>query len=127
WIDNKQGMPYRSKEIPFKFEHIYRTSEENFSINKFHENYDNKGPTVVIIKVRNSEEIIGGYNTLDWRSVGLINDGDRSLLSNVYNNYRCKTGISKKHSYEMEMTDNDTFEIEEYKVFQIAMRNSYLE
>ncbi|CAG8598494.1 26501_t:CDS:2 [Gigaspora margarita] len=51
WIDNKQGMPYRFKEIPFKFECIYRASEENFNINKFHENCDNKGPTIVIIKV----------------------------------------------------------------------------
>ncbi|CAG8662171.1 8841_t:CDS:2, partial [Gigaspora rosea] len=172
WIDNKQRMPYRFKEIPFKFECIYRASEENFNIDKFHENCDNKGPTVVIIKVRNSEEIIGGYNPLDWRRVELINYGDRSLPSNVFNNYKCKTlgsfifsflsfskgaiprlnrisnkneaiiwcnkgpcfgsqdlwiqnnssrgsasGISKKHSYEMEVTENDTFEIEEYETF----------
>ncbi|CAG8766133.1 16252_t:CDS:1, partial [Gigaspora margarita] len=94
WIDNKQGMPYHFKEIPFKFECIYRASEESFSINKFHENCDNKGPTVVIIKVRNSGEIIGGYNPLDWRSVKLTNNENRLLPSNIYNNYRCKTSKS---------------------------------
>ncbi|CAG8755926.1 34966_t:CDS:1, partial [Racocetra persica] len=86
WIDNKQETPYRFKDIPFKFDLIYRASQENFSISKFHEKCDNKGPTVVIIKVLNSEEIIGGYNPLDWRSnVELTNDRNR-LLSNVYNN-----------------------------------------
>ncbi|CAG8816598.1 2427_t:CDS:1, partial [Racocetra fulgida] len=94
WIDNKQEKPYRFKELPFKFELIYRASQEHFSINKFHESCDNKGPTVVIIKVLNSEEIIGGYNPLDWRSVELINDGNRRLPSYVYNNHKCKTSKS---------------------------------
>ncbi|CAG8630818.1 21418_t:CDS:1, partial [Racocetra persica] len=48
----------------------------------------------VIIKVLNSEEIIGGYNPLDWCSVELINDGNRTLPSNIYHNYRCETSKS---------------------------------
>ncbi|CAG8726339.1 24420_t:CDS:2, partial [Racocetra persica] len=94
WIDNKRGMPCRFKEIPIKFEFIYRASQEHFSINKFHESCDNKEPAVVIIKVLNSEEIIGGYNPLDWRTVELINDGNRRLSSNIYNNHRRKTSKS---------------------------------
>ncbi|CAG8802184.1 7763_t:CDS:2, partial [Racocetra persica] len=68
WIDKKRGLPYHFKDMPFEFELIYRASQENFSIKKFHVNCDNKGPTVVVIKVLNSKEIIGGYNPLDWRS-----------------------------------------------------------
>ncbi|CAG8671061.1 4796_t:CDS:2, partial [Racocetra fulgida] len=66
WIDKKQGMPYRFNDMPFEFKLIYRASRENFSVDTFHKNCDYVGPTVVIIKVRNSNEIIGGYNPLDW-------------------------------------------------------------
>ncbi|CAG8651233.1 8097_t:CDS:2 [Cetraspora pellucida] len=41
-------------------------------------------------KILNSEEIIGGYNPLDWHSIELINNRNKILPSNVYNNYRCK-------------------------------------
>ncbi|CAG8796901.1 19324_t:CDS:2, partial [Cetraspora pellucida] len=92
WIDNERELPYRFEDMPFKFELIYRTSQENFSISKFHDNCDNKGPTVVIIKVLNSKEIIGRYNPLDWRSTGLMND--RCSSSNAYDDYKCKTSKS---------------------------------
>ncbi|RGB40520.1 TLD-domain-containing protein [Rhizophagus diaphanus] len=81
WIDKKKGNPYRIKDIPFKFELIYRASLERFSINKFHKCCDNKGPTVVVIKVRKSGEIIGGYNPLDWRSDHKHQASDSFLFS----------------------------------------------
>ncbi|GET51280.1 BTB/POZ domain-containing protein [Rhizophagus irregularis DAOM 181602=DAOM 197198] len=81
WIDKKKGIPYRTKDIPFKFELIYRASLERFNINKFHECCDNKGPTVVVIKVRKSGEIIGGYNPLDWRSDHEYQASDSFLFS----------------------------------------------
>ncbi|PKB94211.1 hypothetical protein RhiirA5_480070, partial [Rhizophagus irregularis] len=54
WIDKKRGASYNFKNIPFKLELIYRASQEDFKIKKFHENCDNKGPTVVVIKVHDS-------------------------------------------------------------------------
>ncbi|CAG8516151.1 10975_t:CDS:1, partial [Acaulospora morrowiae] len=43
------------------------------------------GPTLVVIKVRNSGEIIGGYNPLEW-----LGGGDISLID--YDNYdQCET------------------------------------
>ncbi|CAG8552876.1 25096_t:CDS:2, partial [Gigaspora rosea] len=169
WIDKKQGMPYRFKDIPFEFELIYQASRENFSIDKFHESCDDKGPTVVIIKVRNSNEIIGGYNPLYWYENDLMRR-NRSNIFNNSNNYKFKktsksfifslsngkiprlsrvsspkeaiawcvskgpcfgfqdlwigsnSGISKHHSYEMGIIDKETFEIEEYEVFQIIYK-----
>ncbi|CAG8740268.1 6570_t:CDS:1, partial [Racocetra fulgida] len=173
WIDKEQKGHYRFKDIPFKFDLIYLASLEDFSINKFHSKCDNKEPTVVIIKVRNSGEIIGGYNPLNWRSTELMKN--RNLPSNVYNDYKCETsrsfifslfslsnrtipklshvtskqeaiiwsidkgpcfglqdlwilydhsqnvatGRCKKHSYNVGIIDKDTFEIEEYEIFQI--------
>jgi hypothetical protein len=80
WIDKKRETPYKFKDIPFKFKLNYRANQEGFEINKFHENCDNKGPTVVIIKVRNSDEIIGGYNPLEWRSFKIVEDERSPLL-----------------------------------------------
>ncbi|GBC10234.1 hypothetical protein RclHR1_09460007 [Rhizophagus clarus] len=87
WIDKKKGIPYRLKDIPFEFKLIYRASREGFNTEKFHECCDNKGPTVVIIKVQNSGEIIGGYNPLDWRSFN-------STKKEPYIDHECKTSNS---------------------------------
>ncbi|CAB4420221.1 unnamed protein product [Rhizophagus irregularis] len=167
WIDKKKGIPYRLKDIPIKFELIYRASHEGFNTNKFHECCDNKGPTVVIIKVRNSGEIIGGYNSLDWRSVKYKG----SHYNRFYIDHKCKTsnsfifslfsstngvipilsrvtskkeaiiwckdkgpcfglqdlwinnnsmfGRSKQKYYKKKIINRETFEIEDYEVFQI--------
>ncbi|PKC08946.1 hypothetical protein RhiirA5_416302 [Rhizophagus irregularis] len=98
WI-NKKRTPYHYKSLPFKFKLIYRASRDGFGINKFHNNCDNKGSTVVVFKVRNSKEIIGGYNPLEWRSVKTEENETSSLLSHnqdFYNNYnyKCKTSNS---------------------------------
>ncbi len=34
----------------------------------FHEKCDNQGPTIVVAKVKGSEQIVGGYNPLAWDS-----------------------------------------------------------
>ncbi|GBC10238.1 hypothetical protein RclHR1_09460011 [Rhizophagus clarus] len=177
WIDKKKEIPYRIKDIPFKFELIYRASTERFSSYKFHEYCDNKGPTVVIIKVRNSGEIIGGYNPLDWRSIKSSNDRNQSYHKfEFYFDHKCKTsdsfifsltnrvipvlsrvsskeeaiiwcrnrgpcfglqdlwvhqsslerGRSKQNSYEKKIINKETFEMEEYEVFQIIDERHFL-
>ncbi|CAG8832342.1 44497_t:CDS:2, partial [Gigaspora margarita] len=142
WID-KRKIPYHFTNLPFEFMLIYRASRDGFGIENFHENCDNKGPTVVIIKVRNSGEIIGGYNPLEWcktenneRTFPILsqvsskekaiiwcrNKGpcfglhDLHITSSRPDNIICK---SKKHSYEKKVICRETFEIEEYEVFQI--------
>ncbi|CAB4478599.1 unnamed protein product [Rhizophagus irregularis] len=56
-----------------------------------------KGPTVVVIKVHDSGEIIGGYNPLEWRSFKTAED-ERSLLlyhnDDFYNNHQRKSSNS---------------------------------
>ncbi|CAG8463240.1 21124_t:CDS:2, partial [Gigaspora rosea] len=94
WIDKKQGMQYRFKDIPFEFKLIYQASRENFSVNKFHMNCDFKGPTIVTIKIRNSNEIIGGYNPLDWGENNENNDYDfkKSSKSFIFSLFSLNNG-----------------------------------
>ncbi|RIA80687.1 hypothetical protein C1645_810344 [Glomus cerebriforme] len=87
WIDKKKENSYQFNDIPFELKLIYRANYESFNIDDFHYKCDNKGPTVVIIKVLNSGEIIGGYNPLEWRSSKIVQDERSSLLYHNYDFY----------------------------------------
>ncbi|PKY55923.1 hypothetical protein RhiirA4_475780, partial [Rhizophagus irregularis] len=97
WV-HKKRTPYNNyKDLPSKFKLIYRASRDGFGINNFHENCDNKESTVVVIKIRDSGEIIGGYNPLEWRSIKIERNETSYLLShnqNFYNDYKCKASNS---------------------------------
>ncbi|GBC07282.1 hypothetical protein RclHR1_07360005 [Rhizophagus clarus] len=58
WIDRK----------PCKFKPLYRASRDGNTAAAFHKKCDNKGVTIVIVKIKNSEQIVGGYNPLSWDS-----------------------------------------------------------
>src|SRR6201996_619114 len=56
WIDKKDSSHYNKKNIPYKFNLLYRASRDGNSAAVFHEKCDNKGATVVIAKIQNSEK-----------------------------------------------------------------------
>ena len=47
---------------------IYRASRDGITAEAFHKKCDNKGATIVIIKIKDSKQIIGGYNPFEWDS-----------------------------------------------------------
>src|SRR5205823_2090966 len=61
WIDKKENSHYNIRNIPYKFNLIYRSSRDGQSASAFHANCDNKRATIVIAKFKNSEQIVGGY------------------------------------------------------------------
>ncbi|RGB42269.1 hypothetical protein C1646_751167 [Rhizophagus diaphanus] len=64
WIDRKNDNYLRN--IPYNFNLIYRSTRDDNTIAKFHEKTDNKGANIVVAKIKNTNQIIGGYNPLDW-------------------------------------------------------------
>ncbi|GBC00444.1 hypothetical protein RclHR1_03860009 [Rhizophagus clarus] len=64
WIDRKNDNYLRN--IPYNFNLLYRSSRDGNTIKKFHEKTDNKGANIVIVKIKNTDQMIGGYNPLDW-------------------------------------------------------------
>jgi hypothetical protein len=71
WIEKRNETYYRDyglKDIPYHFKLIYHTSKDDKTPGAFHEKCDNKGPTIVIIKIKESKQIIGGYNPFSWDS-----------------------------------------------------------
>ncbi len=68
WIEKKNDSYYKGRNIPYGFNLLYRASRDGYSSAAFHSKCDDKGATIVIAKVKNSEQIIGGYNPLYWYS-----------------------------------------------------------
>ncbi|GBC03047.1 hypothetical protein RclHR1_04970001 [Rhizophagus clarus] len=72
WIDKidiKSKFAYtREIYLPYEFKLLLRGSRDGFSPIKFHELCDNKVCTVTFIEIKETEEIIGGYNPLIWES-----------------------------------------------------------
>jgi hypothetical protein len=50
----------------FELKRIFRASENEFSIAKFHEKCDNKGPTLIVAKSEQYEKIFGGFISINW-------------------------------------------------------------
>ncbi|GBB98673.1 hypothetical protein RclHR1_32990001 [Rhizophagus clarus] len=68
WIDRLKITDEIKNSYEFKL--ILRGSRDGFSPSKFHEICDNQSHTITIIKVKDSNEIIGGYNPIIWKSDG---------------------------------------------------------
>ncbi|GBB88029.1 hypothetical protein RclHR1_14550003 [Rhizophagus clarus] len=64
WIERKK------RKYNYKFSLLYRASRDGNTAEEFHIKCDNKGATIVVVKIENSEQIIGGYNSLLWDSSG---------------------------------------------------------
>ncbi len=54
--------------MPYEFKLLLRGSQDGFTPKKFHKLCDNISCTVTFIKVKGTEEILGGYNPLMWES-----------------------------------------------------------
>ncbi|GES85036.1 BTB/POZ domain-containing protein [Rhizophagus clarus] len=68
WIENKNETYYNERNIPYNFNLIFRSNRDGNTPAAFHAKCDNKGATIVIAKISNSEQILGGYNPLQWDS-----------------------------------------------------------
>ena len=83
---------------------MYRASRDGNTAAAFHEKCDNKGATVVVVRIQNSEQIVGGYNPLSWDSNSdwkSTNDSFIFSLTNRNNLQGAKVGYSSGHQYSV--------------------------
>jgi hypothetical protein len=66
WIDRLEITDEIEKSYKFKL--LLCGSRDGFAPKKFHEICDNQSNTITIIKVKDSNEILGGYNPIAWES-----------------------------------------------------------
>ncbi|UZO02471.1 uncharacterized protein OCT59_020951 [Rhizophagus irregularis] len=108
WIDKLDITDKPTSSCEFKL--ILRGSRDGFESDIFHERCDNRSCTITIIKVKDNNQILGGYNPIKWKSgrgygatkdsfIFSFEDGDdinKHILSRVTNeNY----AIFNDHSY----------------------------
>ncbi|PKK62807.1 hypothetical protein RhiirC2_789815 [Rhizophagus irregularis] len=68
YIENRNFADFFVSNVNFyKLKLLVRGSDNGFDRRNFHERCDNKGPTITIAKVKDTNEILGGYNPCDWK------------------------------------------------------------
>ncbi|GES83730.1 carbohydrate-binding module family 13 protein [Rhizophagus clarus] len=66
WIDRLEITDELKNSYEFKL--IFRGSRDGFTAEQFHEICDNQSRTVTVFKVKGSDEILGGYNPIEWKN-----------------------------------------------------------
>ncbi|RHZ77141.1 hypothetical protein Glove_185g30 [Diversispora epigaea] len=64
WIDKKE-TPYIENN-PYDFKLFVRGSGDGFEVNTFYNICDKVSNTIIILKVKGTEEILGGFNPIEW-------------------------------------------------------------
>jgi hypothetical protein len=92
WLVNDKNISHQN--IPFEFQLLVRGSKDGFGFKVFHELCDLKGPTITVLRVHNSGELLGGYNPLNWDSSKktfnktnksfIFSLGDKNLQNAIY-------------------------------------------
>jgi hypothetical protein len=91
-------MKKQSREITYDFDLLVRGSRDGFNKNTFHKRCDNKRPTITIARVKNSNEILGGFNPCNWKSVsgfGEFISTEESFIFSLDKNYLENSIFSK--------------------------------
>ncbi|GBB92967.1 hypothetical protein RclHR1_20920003 [Rhizophagus clarus] len=87
WIDGgKEVMPNGLKNGQYKYSLLLRGSRDGFGIEDFKLKCNNKGATVVLIKLKNSNKIIGGYNPIKWSGSNKFLNSNSSFIFSFYSN-----------------------------------------
>ncbi|RHZ76316.1 hypothetical protein Glove_199g145 [Diversispora epigaea] len=75
WIDRKSSI-YSLTNTPYEFQLILRGSVNGFAPQTFWDTCHGHTKTVVIMKVKGTDEILGGYNPLAWDANAAKTEGD---------------------------------------------------
>ncbi|CAG8603875.1 998_t:CDS:2, partial [Cetraspora pellucida] len=86
WIDNKPDSIYSRNNIPYEFKLLLRGSRNGFTPQEFHDLCDEKGPTLVVAKIKNSNEIVGGFNPVSWDSSDALLEVKNSFVFSLDEN-----------------------------------------
>ncbi|RIA92177.1 hypothetical protein C1645_821076 [Glomus cerebriforme] len=81
WIEKKNYSHYHVRNIPYNFNLLYRSSKDGDAAATFHKKCDYKGSTLTVAKIRGSEQIVGGYNPLNWNSTTWVLSSDSFIFS----------------------------------------------
>uniref|UniRef100_U9USS2 Kelch-like protein 17 n=1 Tax=Rhizophagus irregularis (strain DAOM 181602 / DAOM 197198 / MUCL 43194) TaxID=747089 RepID=U9USS2_RHIID len=88
------------------FKLLLRGTRDGFTPEKFHKICNNKSHTVTIIKVKGSNEILGGYNPNTWKSNDMYDDTKDSFIFSFKNNLDIENHILSRIKIDQLATYN---------------------
>jgi hypothetical protein len=91
WIDKKNSSYYKNNKLPYNFNLIYRGNQDGMDLDAFHEKCDHKEKTLVVAKIKDTEQLVGGYNPLVWEKNDKWKDGKNSFLFSFSNRKNIQT------------------------------------
>ncbi|RGB29041.1 hypothetical protein C1646_767081 [Rhizophagus diaphanus] len=103
WID-RNDEDINDTKVPYKFILLYRASRDGNTNAAFHKKCDNKRATITVVKIKDSEQIVGGYNPLEWDSSGSYKSTKDSfifLLTDRMNVQTAKVSYSNGGTYSI--------------------------
>jgi hypothetical protein len=104
WIDRLDEI-----KNTYEFKLLIRGSRDGFEDNKFHEICDNQSNTVTFIKVKDSDEILGGYNPIAWKSDESFGKTKDSFIFSFKNSYDMESYILSRVKDENHAIYNKAF------------------
>ena len=81
----------------YEFKLLLRGSCDGFTPEKFHEICDNQSHTVIVTKVKDSNEILGGYNPVAWKSDGKFSITKDSFIFSFKNHDNIENHILNRN------------------------------
>jgi hypothetical protein len=68
WILGKISQKETENKQDFTLKLLYRGTRDGFSAADFHRCCDSKGPTLAVMQVSGTENLVGGYSPISWTS-----------------------------------------------------------
>src|ERR1043166_6088360 len=98
-----------NESYQYEFKLLFRGSRDGFYPEKFHEVCDNQFRTITIVKVKGSNEILGGYNPIEWKSDATWDATKESFIFSLKNDDRIETHILSRVVNENNAIDNKSY------------------
>ncbi|GBC09492.1 hypothetical protein RclHR1_08900006 [Rhizophagus clarus] len=90
------------RNVVFDFELLVRGSRDGFDLQTFHNHCNEKGPTITVVNVKNTDEILGGFNPLNFESTREYNYCEHSFIfslnKNKLTNFIFSKVVDKQHA-----------------------------
>src|SRR6266480_2164119 len=69
--------------MPYQLKLLLRGTKDGFDAAKFHQLCDGKGATISFARIKDSKQIIGGYNPLHWYQTNIYASSNDSFIFNI--------------------------------------------
>ncbi|RIA97543.1 hypothetical protein C1645_752130 [Glomus cerebriforme] len=90
WIELRD-----TKKYSYRFNLLYRNSQDGskdgLDAVSFHEHCDNKGPTLIVAKIKDREQLFGGYTPLNWDGSNTYKSTSESFIFSIFDKNNLKT------------------------------------